>query len=336
MRFTKLTAAMAIALASALACAGAASLTAEPDPKATFLDPYQAGIDYDLQGEYEGTEQKPGEEPEKFGIQVIALGGGKFRAVGYSGGLPGAGWDKKYKAQTEAALADGKVTFKNDEGVAVLEAGKITVYGADGKNKIGEAKRVIRTSPTLGMKPPEGAVVLFDGSSADQWNNGKMTDDGLLNIGVKSKPAFKDFTLHMEFILPFMPAARGQGRANSGCYLQDRYELQILDSFGLEGKNNECGGFYQQRDPDVNMCLPPLQWQTYDIDFTAARFDADGKRTAPAKVTVKHNGVIIHENFEFTGATAGGQKEADTPGPLQLQNHGNPVRFRNIWVVEKK
>jgi hypothetical protein len=134
-----------------------------------------------------------------------------------------------------------------------------------------------------------------------------------------------------------MPYARGQGRANSGCYLQGRYEVQILDSFGLEGKNNECGGIYTIKDPDVNMCFPPLAWQTYDIDYTAAKYDESGKKTAHARMTVKHNGVLIHENVELTKATtAAPVKEGPEPGPIYIQDHGNPIRFRNIWVAEKK
>jgi hypothetical protein len=162
-----------------------------------------------------------------------------------------------------------------------------------------------------------------------------MTEDGLLAAGCVSKQQFKDFRLHLEFQTPFMPDARGQARGNSGVYLQNRYELQVLDSFGLMGKDNECGAFYTLRGPAENMCLPPLQWQTYDIDFKAARFDDTGKKTEKAVATVKHNGVTIFDKLELRGSTPGGQPEADAPGPIQLQDHGNPVRYRNIWVVER-
>src|SRR6185503_8684160 len=152
----------------------------------------------------------------------------------------------------------------------------------------------------------------------DQWNGGKMDDRHLLMAGTTTKRPVKDCTIHAEFILPYMPDARGQGRANSGVYLQNRYEVQVLDSFGLKGENNECGGIYTKAAPSVNMCYPPLQWQTYDIDFTAAKFDETGKKIANAKTTIKHNGVVIHDNLEINDKCPGGQNETKDPGPIQL------------------
>ena len=217
---------------------------------------------------------------------------------------------------------------------AVLKDGKITILRD--QRTIAELKKVERKSPTLGARPPKGAIVLFDGSNTEAWENGKLVEKNLLGpTNASSKQKFGDHSLHVEFRTPFMPTERGQGRGNSGVYLQSRYECQVLDSFGLEGEDNECGGIYSIAKPAVNMCFPPLSWQTYDIDFTAARYDEKGNKTKNARVTIKHNGVVIHEDLELPHGTPGGHPEGPGPDSVFLQNHGDPVAFRNIWVVAK-
>lgn len=297
----------------------------------SYTDPEKADADFKLQGEYTGEITKDGNKA-KVGVQVIAMGDGKFRAVYHAGGLPGDGYDMSAKQEVEGTAAE----LKHPNWTATIKEGSLTLSGADGK-ELGTLKRVVRESPTLGAKPPEGAVVLFDGKNIDQWQKGaRMTEDGLLMEGANSIPVFQNISLHLEFRLPYMPFARGQGRANSGCYPQGRYEAQILDSFGLAGKNNEAGGIYTIKDPSVNMCFPPLQWQTYDIDFTAAEYK-DGVKTKNARMTVKLNGVVVQNDTELPKATTSSPvKEGPEPSYLHLQNHGNPVRFRNIWYVEKK
>jgi hypothetical protein len=249
--------------------------------------------------------------------------------------LPGDGWKKELlKYQAEGKREGDVVRFSLlGQGSGELTSDSLTIKMNDGL-VIGDLPKVVRKSPTLGKKAPENAVVLFDGSTADQFNNGRMNDDKLLMEGVTSKELFGSFKLHLEFRLPFQPYDRGQGRGNSGCYMQGRYETQILDSFGLEGAHNECGGVYTISPPSVNMCFPPLAWQTYDVDYTAATYDEAGKKVEHARMTVLHNGVKIHDNLELDHATtAHPVKEGPEPGPVYLQNHGNPVRYRNIWVI---
>lgn len=297
-----------------------------------FTDPAKAGPDFAFQGEYVG--EIAG---EKWGAQVIALGDGKFQGVGYKGGLPGEGWKRgDDRKMAEGKLEGGIVAMKADDHSATIKDGVITLADNSG-NKIGELRKVERKSPTLGMKPPAGATVLFDGTTADHFNGGKLVEDNLLGAtNCESKHKLGDHTLHIEFRTPFMSKSRGQARGNSGVYIQSRYECQVLDSFGLEGENNECGGIYSQVKPAVNMCFPPLSWQTYDMEFTAARYDDTGKKVKNARVTIKHNGVTIYSDLELKAGTPGRHPEGPGPDALFLQDHGNPVAFRNIWVVDKK
>ncbi|MBM4024622.1 MAG: DUF1080 domain-containing protein [Planctomycetes bacterium] len=224
----------------------------------------------------------------------------------------------------------------------------------DGKPDVAEIERIwndYANPPQVTVKSarPEGAIVLFDGKDFSQWEGPKggavawkITDDGAMQIVPKSgsittKRNVEDFILHAEFKTPQMPPeVKGQGRGNSGIYIQQRYELQILDSYGLPPKNNECGSIYTFRAPDQNVCKKPGEWQTYDILFRAARFADEGGKPVKkqnARITVFHNGVLIHDNVEIPNKTGAGRPEGPQPRPILLQDHGNEVAFRNIWLV---
>jgi uncharacterized protein (TIGR03000 family) len=320
--------------------------------------------DFRFQGEYVSDGKLA-----SFGCQVIALGNGQFQAVVLPGGLPGAGWDGKNKSLMQGHLEGDKVVFTPATGKRRYLAGPPSEFSATSKfPPVGQQdfngtsdgktlgltqggapvppitlKRIERKSPTLGQKAPAGAVTLFDGTKTDEWTGGRIDKEhGILNTDgqdIRSKRNFSNYTVHLEFLLPYRPDARGQGRGNSGFYQVMQYEVQILDSFGLEGKDNECGGIYSRIAPKVNMCLPPLQWQTYDIEFTnAVRDPGDPKNVAKhTRISCKHNCVVIHDNVEIPGPTGGAWNQPEgTPGPFLLQGHGNPLQFRNIWVVEKK
>jgi hypothetical protein len=313
-------------LALVVCVAVSANASAQKKPAEAFTDAAKAGPDFPVQGEYEGTVGK-----DKLGCQVVALGNGQFNAVLLPGGLPGAGWDAKTRLKMTGKTFDGVTALSGGGWTATVGDGKLTGKNPDGAEV--KLTRVVRRSPTEGVKPPAGAVVLFDGSGVEEWNGGKLTEDKLLAAGPTTKKTFRNFKLHVEFRLPFRPEAKGQSRGNSGVYVQGRYEIQILDSFGLDGKSNECGGIYTKTAPSVNLCLPPLSWQTYEIEFRMARFDKDGKKTANARFTVVHNGVKVHDDVAVDGPTGHGRKEEDTAGPISFQNHGNPVAFRNVWLL---
>jgi hypothetical protein len=316
--------------------AGIAFAHAEP----AYTDPAKAGPDFAVQGEYTGKMKIDG-KIKPVGVQVMALGKHEFEATLFQGGLPGHGWSRGDKQEKATGKTDGDNTqLAGKEWKAEIHGDGMTISDNSG-DKLGELKKVERKSSTLGAAPPAGAVVLFDGTNTDAWNNGKLIEGNLLSIGPTSKRSFQDFTLHVEFRCPFMPEARGQARGNSGVYLQNRYEVQVLDSFGAVGDAGDCGAIYSIAPESVNMSFPPLSWQTYDIDFKAARVDAEGKKTANARTTVRHNGVVVHD-FEIPHNTptmnetpAKGEKALS--GPFYLQDHGgDPVAFRNVWVVEKK
>ncbi len=302
-----------------------APLTAAPP--GTSAPPPDA--DFPLQGEYAGLVDGRFGGSDVIGLQVVALGGGKFDAVAYRGGLPGAGWNRRTKTRLSGQLMNGSLLLLGPDCNYLVAGGVATSLDTTGR-----LTKVERASPTLGLAPPPGAVVLYGGGSTDRLVGATVTSDGHLQAGVLTKDPVEAFRLHLEFRTPYMPAARGQARGNSGVYIQQRYELQILDSFGLEGVENECGGLYRQTRPELNMCLPPLAWQTYDVWFTPPRFAADGQtKLANARITALHNGVPIHLHREITAKTGGGKPEGPQPLPINLQDHGNPVTFRNLWIV---
>ena len=194
--------------------------------------------------------------------------------------------------------------------------------------------------------PPDTAVVLFDGKNLSNWTKldggapAWEVADGAMTVtagggDIVSREQFNDFLLHLEFMTPDMPDATGQAKGNSGVFLQGRYEIQVLDSYGIDVPGmGDCGAIYNQFASLVNACKPPLEWQTYDAIFRAARVGESGEIEENARVTVLQNGIVIQNNVQMLGATGGATDEgAAEPGPLRLQDHGNPVKYRNIWVV---
>jgi len=300
-----------------------------------------------LMGNYEGTWTAP-DGKFKLSAQVRSLGSGQYDgflllirdknhvaavqlksgganesgAVKISGlSLPAKpGGELQPKVTVEARLRDGifEGTFSGDLGQGHFRGDKI-----------------VRQPDSLGARPPSDAIVLFDGKDTSRFTNfnWKVLGDGAMEVGgnnIVTSEKLGSFKLHLEFKTPFMPKARGQARGNSGVYLQSIYEVQVLDSFGLLPLQiNDCSSIYGVKAASGNACLPPLQWQTYDITFR------EGKAGAPPAITVVHNGVTVVDQAPVPSQLVGKGGGGGIPhgGFLMLQNHGDPVQYRNIWAV---
>ena len=256
-------------------------------------------------------------------------------------------WD--FRLEVRGKVAGGHLTLigKTNESDWRGNVAKksLSVCRSDGKVQF-NLLHIHKTSPTEAQKPPKGAIVLLpfkpgQKPSLAEWTNTNWIpmSDGSMRANKGStltRRAFGDMKLHLEFMIPYMPDKRGQGRGNSGVYIQNRYEVQVLDSFGLIPHSNDCGGLYKIAAPTVNACFPPLSWQTYDITFYAPQFGADGRVTKLPVITVVQNGIMIHDHVTLPESTAGGAGGFVEKAPFQLQDHGCPVKYRNIWVVELK
>ena len=346
MKFSKAILACAAAFLALAGVACAQEYTSVEEVMAT-----NDGTDFSVQGEYTVPEL------DQF-FQVIARGDGKFDIVGYKGALPGEGWDRSQaRFFGKGEIKEGRFVItgekmdipkKGDDRTLMFDDemktkcnmyaymdGANIVYSMKGKEYT--AQKLCRKSPTLGEKAPEGAFVVFDGTNVDNFEDGAKINEATNTLWseAQTKPfERRPYKMHVEFLTSYMPRNGGQARSNSGVYVNDSYECQVLDSFGLEGENNECGGFYQFAKPIVNMAFPPLSWQTYDIDFTPAKYDGDNK-VANARVTVRHNGVLIHDDVELPSNTPGHKPEENAAHGLYVQGHGNHVQYRNIWVQYK-
>jgi hypothetical protein len=254
----------------------------------------------------------------KTALQANQLKDGTFLVATYQKGLPGAGWDG---SAIDSRVLDSAALRTLLEGYTKTE----------------------RTSPTLGKPAPADAILVFPADVSP-------VENGLLQAGGSTTKELGSFHMHLEFMLPFKPGRNpsSQDRGNSGIYIFNNYEVQVIDSFALDSneENNAipleslntqwCGAIYKQKIPDICMAYPPLRWQTYDFDFHAPEFEG-GKKVKNARITLLHNGVKIHDNVELpTGTGSGAKKPQLAKGLVYFQGHGNPIVYRNIWATELK
>lgn len=306
---------------------------------------------FTLMGDWEGQWQNPQRGHEvlrpELAAQLIYLDQGKCRIQF----LPKLYSRARPYLEVNTQVQDSRIQWQGNGWRVDFQNGRCSGTGVlHGQQTQFELKHVVKLSPTLGQKPPADAVVLFDGSDFDQWSHsggqavtwrlldggvmetvtqygeGGKTKGGELGGSIFSKQKFGDLRLHVEFRYAIEPGKTGQSRGNSGILLQGVGEVQILNSYGLPGYWDECGAIYKRQPPTVNAAGPPLQWQTYDIELRLPRDEpnANGKRRV-ACLSVRLNGHVIHNNVELPSAVRGGIV-------IGLQDHINPIQFRNIWV----
>jgi hypothetical protein len=337
-----------------LAIVGVVSLVAAAASGAAWA---AAPAEAEVQGLYEGTATDAA-VTFKLEVRVVAQGGGNYNV--FVRQFRGEGDVARVELLAKSAGDTFTLTGKAGEAEGSGKYAAGAIEGQCGAGGTFQLHRVERKSPTLGKQPPPGAIVLLDGKDFSEMRlaNGAELDpsklkpckeDGSIQVpqgGMNSKRTFPgNIDEHVEFMIPFMPSAHGQGRGNSGVFLPNRDEIQVLDSFGeVTYLGGGCGGTYAYKDPDTMevvdslkgkpeckfslASLPPLAWQTYDIEYRVET--KDGKPVGKPHVTVYHNGIKIHDRADLRSPPV--VPESPT-GKLHFQDHGNPVRFRNIWVV---
>lgn len=264
---------------------------------------------------------------------------------------------------TVQAKADGRrLQFDQEGWSGTMEGDQLTGMGLFKDKSVSfKLAKIVRLSPRLGAKPPQGAIVLLDGDDLSAWETGgrggveeitwqkhggfvrtwpPLTEHAF-GASIRTRQTWSNFRLHLEFRLPLIAAATGQTRANSGVIIEEFefFEVQILDAYGLLGYWDETGAIYRKEAPKVNMCAPPGQWQSYDIVYSGPRFDEAGKLVANPRITVDLNGKTVHNDVELPYSERAAKNRHEKPdlkmpGRIILQHHGDPVDFRNVWLLE--